>query len=50
MKTLGLYTPFLLEPGGGERYLLSVAEVFRDDFDVFLITPEEQSLERLAGR
>ncbi len=48
MKTLGLYTPFALEPGGGERYLLSVAEVFRDEFEVFLITPEQQPADRIA--
>ena len=47
MKTLGLYTPFPLEPGGGERYLLSVAEVFRGEFEVFLITPEQQSADRV---
>ena len=47
MRTLGLFTPYALVPGGGERYLLSVAQVFRDEFEVFLVTPEEQSKDRL---
>ena len=49
MKTLGLYTPFPLEPGGGERYLLSVAEAFRGEFEIFLITPEQQTTDRVQG-
>jgi O-antigen biosynthesis protein len=48
MRTLGLFTPYALVPGGGERYLLSIAEAFRDEFEVFLVTPEEQSKDRLA--
>jgi O-antigen biosynthesis protein len=48
MKTLGLYTPHPLEPGGGERYLLSVAEVFRGELEVFLITPEQQQRTRVS--
>lgn len=47
MATLGLFTPYSLEPGGGERYLLSIAEAFRGELDVSLITPEPQSPERL---
>ena len=43
MKTLALYSPYELVPGGGERYLLSIAEAFRDEFKVFLVTPELQS-------
>ena len=52
MRTLGLYTAYGLEPGGGERYLLSIAEAFRGEFAVFLITPEQQPpgrLEQLAS-
>src|ERR1041385_2486978 len=48
MRSLGLFTPYPLDPGGGERYLLSIAEAVRGDLDVYLITPTEQSPERLA--
>jgi glycosyltransferase involved in cell wall biosynthesis len=47
MKTLALYTPYELVAGGGERYLLSVADAFRDEFRVFLVTPELQSADRI---
>ena len=47
MRTLGLFTPYPLDPGGGERYLLSVAEAFRQDLQVFLVTPTSQPAARL---
>src|SRR4051794_37382967 len=47
MTTLGLFTPYSLDPGGGERYLLSIAEAMRGDVEVYLITPTEHSLDRL---
>lgn len=39
MKTLALFTPFELIAGGGTRYLLGLAEAFRDVYQVYLITP-----------
>jgi glycosyltransferase involved in cell wall biosynthesis len=47
MTTLGLFTPYSLDPGGGERYLLSIAEAMRGAAEVYLITPAEQPLARL---
>jgi glycosyltransferase involved in cell wall biosynthesis len=39
MKTLALFTPFELISGGGTRYLLGLAEAFRDVYEVYLVTP-----------
>jgi glycosyltransferase involved in cell wall biosynthesis len=49
MTTLGLFTPYALDPGGGERYLLSIAEAMKGHLDVYLITPTEQPSERLQS-
>ena len=46
-KVVCLYTPYNLIPGGGERYLLSIAETFLKDNEVYLITPEKFSHLRL---
>jgi glycosyltransferase involved in cell wall biosynthesis len=43
MKTLALFTPFELIAGGGTRYLLGIAETFRDVYQVYLITPSAMS-------
>ena len=42
-----LYTPYPLYPGGGERYILSIAEALSKDRRTFLITPERYSQHRL---
>jgi GT2 family glycosyltransferase/glycosyltransferase involved in cell wall biosynthesis len=42
-----LYTPYPLYPGGGERYLLTIAESLADRYDVLLATPELYSLWRV---
>ena len=44
---VGLFTPYALIPGGGEMYLLSLAESFLPDAEVTLITPESYSRVRL---
>ena len=42
-----LYTPYNLVPGGGERYLLTIAAGLREQADVTLATPHEFSRLRL---
>lgn len=42
-----LYTPYNIIPGGGERYLLTIAEALRDQYEVWLVTPEKFSHLRL---
>jgi GT2 family glycosyltransferase/glycosyltransferase involved in cell wall biosynthesis len=42
-----LYTPYDLTPGGGERYLLSIADALRGRAQVSLITPKRYSRLRL---
>ncbi len=39
MKTLALFTPYELIAGGGTRYILGIAETFRDVHQVYLVTP-----------
>jgi O-antigen biosynthesis protein len=34
-----IYTPYNITPGGGERYLLTIAEALRDIAEVTLLTP-----------
>lgn len=46
--TAGLFTPYALTPGGGERYLLTLASVLSDRFDVTIYTPFPYSQLRLA--
>ena len=45
--TVGLYTPFSITPGGGERYLFSMASALSLSHDVVLITPDKYSFSRL---
>lgn len=41
MKKIALYSPYIPKhSGGGERYLLSIAEVLSWEHDVFLIVPD----------
>jgi GT2 family glycosyltransferase/glycosyltransferase involved in cell wall biosynthesis len=46
-KRVALYTPFTLTPGGGERYLLSVAQALAFLADVTLVTEARCSVMRL---
>jgi GT2 family glycosyltransferase/glycosyltransferase involved in cell wall biosynthesis len=46
-KEAVLYTPYLLTPGGGERYLLSFAAALSSSFDVAIVTPNPYSYLRL---
>ena len=39
MPTLALFTPYELIAGGGTRYILGLAEAFRDVYQVYLVTP-----------
>lgn len=45
---LAIYTPYPLYPGGGERYLLSIAALTEHWCDTTLFTPEAVSQIRLA--
>lgn len=47
-RRLGLYSPYPLTPGGGERYLLSLAAALREDYDCTLLTHDNYSALRLA--
>jgi O-antigen biosynthesis protein len=47
LPRLGIYTPYQLVPGGGERYLLSIAASLRGIYDCTLLTPERYSRARL---
>lgn len=46
--TVGIYTPYDLVPGGGERYLLTIAEQLSKQRRVALILDERYSQMRLA--
>ena len=47
-KRIGLFSPYPLTPGGGERYLLSLAAALREDYDCTLLTADHYSAIRLA--
>ena len=42
-----IFTPYNLTPGGGERYILTIAEAFRDAAQVVLVAPHPVSRTRL---
>jgi glycosyltransferase involved in cell wall biosynthesis len=44
-----IFTPYMLTPGGGERYLLTVAMALSRDHDVTLVTPQPYSRLRLRN-
>ncbi len=46
-KTAVIFTPYALTPGGGERYILTMAAVLSDDYAVTLVTPHPYSNLRL---
>ncbi len=45
---VALFTPYAMIPGGGERYLLTIAESLLSHYDVSLITPERYSRIRIS--
>lgn len=47
-RRIGLFSPYPLTPGGGERYLLSLAAALRDAYDCTLLTQDRYSAIRLA--
>lgn len=49
MQSIAILTPYELIPGGGERYILSIAEAFRQTAQVFLVTPEPLPREQLIS-
>jgi len=48
-KAAVIYTPYSMTPGGGERYLLTLASVLARDYLVTLVTPHAYSLLRLRN-
>lgn len=48
-RTAVLYTPYALVPGGGERYLLGIAQALSRSFRTIVVTPERYSSYRLRG-
>jgi GT2 family glycosyltransferase/glycosyltransferase involved in cell wall biosynthesis len=49
-KTAGIYTPYNIIPGGGERYLLSVMRVFETlGYSLTLVVPEVYSRIRISA-
>lgn len=42
-----IFTPFNLQAGGGERYILKLASVLAEKHDVLLVTADEHSLTRV---
>lgn len=42
-----LYTPYNVMPGGGEKYLLTIAQTLTTSYRVFLVTPEKISKIRI---
>jgi glycosyltransferase involved in cell wall biosynthesis len=42
---VGLYTPYFYTLGGGEKYLLTIAEVLSDDHHVEIILPESTEID-----
>ena len=48
MKTLALFTPFELIAGGGTRYVLGIAEAFREVYQVYLVMPAALPLSKIV--
>jgi len=49
MQSIAILTPYELIPGGGERYVLSVAEAFREAAQVFLVAPEALPKDQISN-
>lgn len=47
LPSLALYSPYTLSIGGGERYLLSIAQAMSAEYSVYLVTPEKWSRIRI---
>ncbi|MBI2611976.1 glycosyltransferase family 4 protein [Candidatus Gottesmanbacteria bacterium] len=47
-KKIGIYSPYLDISGGGERYILSIAEYLSQENEVYLFWPESDSLKNSA--
>jgi hypothetical protein len=39
---MAIFSPYELIAGGGTRYLFNIAEAFRDEYQVYLVTPDKQ--------
>jgi GT2 family glycosyltransferase/glycosyltransferase involved in cell wall biosynthesis len=48
-QTAVLFTPYPLVPGGGERYLLTIAQALSRRYRTFVLTPERYSSYRLRA-
>ncbi len=48
-KVAAVFTPFALTPGGGERYLLTLASALAADYAVNIVTPHPYSYLRLLS-
>ena len=48
-KSVAIYTPFPLIPGGGERFILTLASALSRDFAVTIVTPHPYSRLRLQN-
>ncbi len=48
-RTAALYTPYNLTPGGGERYLLTIASWLSETYETTIITPHFYSRHRLLN-
>ncbi len=46
---IGLFSPYNISPGGGERYLLSLASIFKGIAEIELVTPNLWSNMRLQS-
>ncbi len=44
-----IYTPYALTPGGGERFLLTIASILMPSYDVCIVTPNPYSRLRLLN-
>lgn len=44
-----IYTPYALTPGGGERFLLTIASILMQNYDVCIVTPNPYSRLRLLN-
>jgi GT2 family glycosyltransferase/glycosyltransferase involved in cell wall biosynthesis len=48
-ETVAVYTPFALTPGGGERYILTLAAVLSERRTVTIVSPHQYSYVRLQN-
>lgn len=48
-QTAAVYTPYALTPGGGERYILTLAAALTADYAVSIVTPHRYSQLRLRS-